>query len=171
VAGWVAEIRNVNLSVLGLHERMFMFKEIEGDLFNSDAQALAHGVNIRGVMGAGIAKPFKEKFPLMYEEYCLMCRHETLHVGGCFAYYAGNGRWIYNIASQDEPGPFARVRWLSTGLRDALIHARRYKVDEIALPQIGCGIGGLDYKTDALPVFERLAALFPMVNLTVVSLP
>jgi O-acetyl-ADP-ribose deacetylase (regulator of RNase III) len=39
---------------------MLMFKEIEGDLFNSDAQALAHGVNIRGVMGAGIAKPFKE---------------------------------------------------------------------------------------------------------------
>lgn len=148
-----------------------MLKEITGDLFESDADALAHGVNCHGLMGAGIAKPFRDKFPLMYEEYALMCDKETLQPGGCFSYYVGSGRWIYNIASQDAPGPDARIRWLSTGLRDALIHARRYGVKEIALPQIGCGIGGLDYKTDALPIFERLADLFPQVGLTVVSLP
>lgn len=147
-----------------------MLREVIGDLFESTAPALAHGVNCKGVMGAGIAKPFKEKFPLMYEEYALMCEYETLHAGGCFAYYAGNGRWVYNIASQYLPGPDAKVRWLATGLRDAMIHARRYRVKEIALPQIGCGIGGLDYKSDALPIFERMAEVFPQVNLTIVSL-
>jgi O-acetyl-ADP-ribose deacetylase (regulator of RNase III) len=122
-------------------------------------------------MGAGIAKPFKDKFPLMYEEYALMCEKNQLLPGYAFPYFAGGGRWVYNITSQNFPGADARAVWLSLGLRDALIHARLYGVKEIALPQIGCGIGGLDYKKDALPIFERLADIFPMVDLTVVSLP
>lgn len=148
-----------------------MLKEVTGDLFEQDVQALAHGVNCSGVMGAGIAKPFKEKYPLMYEEYALMCERNMLSPGGCFAYYVGGGRWIYNIASQNRPGADARRRWLAEGLRSAAIHARQYGVKDIALPRIGAGIGGLDYDTAVLPIFERTAIIFPMVNFTVVTLP
>lgn len=147
-----------------------MLNEVTGDLFNTTAPALAHGVNVRGVMGAGIAKPFKERFPLMYEEYALMCKHGTLLPGQTFVYYAGNGRWVYNVASQREPGPDARIRWLTTGMVDALIHARKHDVREIALPKIGCGIGGLDYDSQVLPALERLSAIFPMVDITVYKL-
>ena len=147
-----------------------MLNEVTGDLFNTTAPALAHGVNVRGVMGAGIAKPFKERFPLMYEEYALMCKHQTLLPGQTFAYYAGNGRWVYNVASQRDPGPDARVTWFVKGMIDALIHARRYEVREIALPQIGCGIGGLSYENDVLPALERLERVFPMVDMTVYKL-
>lgn len=147
------------------------FKEIEGDLFDQKVQALAHGVNCKGLMGAGIAKPFRDKFPLMYEEYVLMCKAGQLRPGSVFAHYAGGGRWVYNIASQNSPGPDARKEWLSAGLYSALIHARVYGVKEIAAPQIGCGIGGLDYRKDVEPIFERMARMFPTTNLTVVSLP
>lgn len=148
-----------------------MFIEKTGDLFGVSAPALAHGVNCKGLMGAGIAKPFKDKFPLMYEEYALWCEKGQLRPGRMFPYYAGQGRWVYNIASQDFPGANAKARWLSMGLRDAFMHARVFGVSEIAVPQIGCGIGGLDYRKDVEPIFERLSDIFPMVDLTLVTLP
>lgn len=44
-------------------------KYFNGDVFNSNAQLILHGVNCLGVMGSGIAKTVKERFPNVYEEY------------------------------------------------------------------------------------------------------
>jgi O-acetyl-ADP-ribose deacetylase (regulator of RNase III) len=53
-------------------ERLFMaIKYISGDLFENrfGAEAIGHGCNLQGSMGAGIAKIIKERYPEMYEEY------------------------------------------------------------------------------------------------------
>jgi O-acetyl-ADP-ribose deacetylase (regulator of RNase III) len=49
---------------------------VSGDLFVNryNAQALAHGCNCQGAMGAGIAKGFRELYPDMYEEYHQQCK-------------------------------------------------------------------------------------------------
>jgi O-acetyl-ADP-ribose deacetylase (regulator of RNase III) len=49
---------------------------ISGDLLTNGvgAQALAHGCNCRGSMGAGIAAGFRERYPEMYEEYRRRCK-------------------------------------------------------------------------------------------------
>lgn len=45
-------------------------EEGTGDLFaQPDLRALAHGCNCAGAMGKGIAVPFKQRWPRMYEEY------------------------------------------------------------------------------------------------------
>lgn len=48
----------------------------EGDLLDAQTDVIAHQVNCKGVMGSGVAKQIKEKWPNVfnaYEEYLRMC--------------------------------------------------------------------------------------------------
>jgi O-acetyl-ADP-ribose deacetylase (regulator of RNase III) len=126
-----------------------------GDMFTSDAPALAHGVNIAGVMGAGVAKFVKQKFPDAFLEYRTACWTGQLRPGGVHIFDEGFPV-IYNVASQDLPGPHAKLTWLDTGIRAALTHADLNELSVIALPRIGCGIGGLDW-ADVEPVLRAAA--------------
>lgn len=114
-----------------------------GDLFTTTAPALGHGVNVDGLMGAGIAVMFQRKFTGLLLAYRAACRNGVLRPGGVFPWRAEDGRWIYNIASQDRPGRRARLEWVRSAAAEALEHADANGVSVIALPQIGCGIGGL----------------------------
>lgn len=116
-----------------------------GDLFTSTAPAIAHGVNTKGAMGAGIAKGFKERWPDMYEEYRRQCKSGELAPGGMMGWIPEDGPTIYNVASQDFPGPNAKLEWLSAGIYNALRDADSRGYDRIAVPMIGAGIGGLQW--------------------------
>lgn len=142
---------------------------VNGDLFEYPAKAIGHGVNTRGVMGAGIATVFKKLWPEMYAEYRTLCQSGKLVAGGFFPWQDPvSGKWVYNLASQDLPGPDARIEWLATAAHSALTHARDNDVIEIALPAIGCGIGGLeleDVKTCLTQVERNYPGYFTIVLL------
>ena len=141
----------------------------QGDLFFSRAQAVAHGVNIKGFMGAGVAKEFRIRYPVMYSEYKALCVSDGLPAGGVFPWRdAESGRWVYNIASQDEPGPHARLEWVESGVREMIAHATDMGVGTIAMPRIGCGIGGLRW-SDVERVVSQVAAESDSVHLEVWS--
>ena len=130
---------------------------LSGDLFTSDAPALAHGVNIDGFMASGIAPIFRAKFPGMYDSYREACHSNRLLAGGVFIW--PGTPIVYNLASQDRPGPNARIGWLEQAMTLALVDADVNGFDRIAIPRIGCGIGGLDWD-DVEPLLERVASQF-----------
>lgn len=117
-----------------------------GDIWTTTARAIGHGVNVDGKMGAGIAVQFRERFPAMYDEYVRQCEDGTLEPGEIFAWEANKKppQFIYNIASQDRPGPHAQIDWLRRGVALAQDHAVKHHIPMIALPMIGAGIGGLE---------------------------
>ena len=122
--------------------------ERNGDLFGTDAKAVGHGVNVRGAMGAGIAVAFRQRWPQMYEEYRKVCRDGVLVPGGCYAWETEDEDRIglvLNLASQDDPGPNASISWLDSSATCAAAAAIERGIDRIAIPRIGCGIGGLDW--------------------------
>ena len=43
------------------------------DLFESGADMICHQVNCMGVMGSGVAKQVKERYPKVFEEYVNWC--------------------------------------------------------------------------------------------------
>lgn len=121
--------------------------ERNGDLFASAATYLGHGVNCKGVMGAGIAKTFKEKYPKNYAEYRRACERGELTPGAILA-YPENGKVIVNMASQNNPGADATYLALFHALYRFSHNASRPERiakfgNTIAIPEIGCGIGGL----------------------------
>lgn len=115
-----------------------------GNLFDSTQTCLGHGVNTRGVMGAGIAKEFKKRFPENYRAYHHQCRSGKLAPGGLYSHWEG-GHFILNMASQDWPGAHARNDWLFSAALKAGRFAYFGGYDYVAIPLIGCGIGGLSW--------------------------
>lgn len=115
-----------------------------GDLFDNETGTIGHGVNCAGVMGAGIAKPIKEMYPNNFLNYRAACRRGLL-VPGKTMVNVEDGVTIFNIASQNKPGRDATYPWAFSSLLDAANQAVEMGLDTIAIPMIGCGIGGLDW--------------------------
>jgi O-acetyl-ADP-ribose deacetylase (regulator of RNase III) len=140
------------------------FEIIQGDLFVNDFNfdALAQGVNTQGIMGAGIAVPFREKFPNMYEDYKRRCATYGDALAGLLhvwhPWYGAKmmldkGEWvevfnsdptIYNLFSQVMPGRNGDYRLLQQAAIAMVLDAERNEVANVGLPWIGCGIAGLE---------------------------
>lgn len=122
-------------------------KVITGDLFShANLDAIGHGVNCYGAMGAGIAVQFKKLYPQMYREYAELCKAGKLVPGQCFAWQCDDDSelsYIYNLASQRKPGADARYEWLVESLQAMVAHAEAHDIRTVGLPMIGAGIGGL----------------------------
>lgn len=149
-----------------------------GDLFNSDADAIGHGTNTHGLMGAGIAVLFRKKHPQMYARYNELCKIFGDDLGGStFLYFSDDEAEGYshvaNIFSQKAPGANAKVDLLVDGVKDAFAALwGEAEIDEphLAIPLIGCGIGGLDWDSEVHPALKKLARELPAGwKLTVVS--
>jgi O-acetyl-ADP-ribose deacetylase (regulator of RNase III) len=147
-----------------------MIEYREGDLFGQpDVEAIGHGVNTKGVMGAGIAVLFRRKYPDMYKQYVLWCDTGTLEPGGVMP-WEGEDKFIFNIASQNEPGADATVEWLNDGVRTAVAQARKIGLTKLAVPRIAAGIGGLTWE-QVQEVFNAVGSSYIDFTLVVVSLP
>lgn len=147
--------------------------EVTGDMFAGADDAIGHGCNIDGVMGAGVAKIVRRQWPELYTGYRWRCLHGKFPTGGFWAYEAEAtgtqpGRVVYNLASQDRPGRHASLRWVEESMRHALRDAEKRGVVTFGIPRIGCGIGGLNWD-DVRPVLACMAEN-TTVTLTVYTL-
>lgn len=132
-----------------------------GDIFESDAEVIGHGVNLQGVMGAGIAKTVKELYPSVYEGYKQAVEFGALGAGGTLILPTDDGDlYIANIASQVKTGANADLNLLESGLMETVDQMRDMGLYTLALPRIGAGIGGLDWE-DVLDIIESEAEVNP----------
>src|SRR5688572_11776777 len=123
---------------------------IAGDLFVNrvGAQALTHGCNCQGSMGAGIAVGFKERYPQMFEAYRAMCKADPrqFNPSDCFL-WMDDSPYVFNLATQEN---YWRSRATYEAVRTALINMRDqaddHRITTIAMPRIGAGHGGLSWK-------------------------
>lgn len=122
---------------------------VSGDLFENrnGAQALAHGCNCMGVMGAGIAVRFKRKYPKMFLEYRRLCRSvpRRFNPGDVFLWKEAGKPFVFNLGTQEFPG-----RAIYAAIEQSLVKMRKIADDEgitsIAIPRIGSGCGGLRWE-------------------------
>lgn len=149
--------------------------EYTGNLFDSESAYLGHGVNCQGMMGAGIAKQFRDLFPVNYRVYKRACSDGSLKPGKALVIpvkdWDYNLRLIVNFASQNQPGPDATYEWLLSSLTS---FAKRASEPDrmtrfggiIAIPEIGCGIGGLVWD-DAVTLVAAVELAYPQIEFEV----
>jgi len=118
--------------------------ERNGDVFDTDCAYIGHGVNTEGVMGAGIAKTVRARFPNVYKEYLHYCREGLLVPGGTLC-VSENGRFIVNMATQRLRGRDARYEHVFAAAYESAKYIKMYGGGRMAIPEIGCGIGGLQW--------------------------
>lgn len=54
-----------------------------GNIFDSTATVIVHQVNGQGVMGSGVAKQVKDRYPRVFEKYKYACENDLLKLGSC----------------------------------------------------------------------------------------
>ena len=115
----------------------------KGDLFLSGCQTLAHGCNCVGLMGAGIAKEFKKRFPEMYNEYKIRCMSNTF-VPGDYFLWKKSTPWILNLATQYSTNG-ANIDLINYSFQTIADYYKNEGITSIAMPLIGAGLGGLTW--------------------------
>ncbi len=126
-----------------------MIELTRGDLLDAPAEALVNAVNTVGVMGKGIAFQFRKKFPEMFRAYESACRAGEVRVGAMHVFDRGktepNARWLVNFPSKRHWREPSRMADIDAGLLDLVTVVRRLGIKSIAIPPLGCGLGGLDW--------------------------
>jgi O-acetyl-ADP-ribose deacetylase (regulator of RNase III) len=127
-------------------------REVTGNVVYADEVAIGHGVNLKGLMGMGVAKAIRMAYPQISGAYIEWCKEAQ--GGEVQLYKVSNERVVVNIATQDLPGADARYDWLAAGLARTVQELHRIGLNTIAIPRISAGIGGLDW--DAIKVIINL---------------
>jgi len=119
-----------------------------GDILSADAEALVNTVNCVGVMGRGIALQFRKAFPENFKAYETACKRKELRPGKMLLYETGllsGPRFIINFPTKRHWKGKSRLQDIETGL-DALVkEIAGRNIRSVAVPPLGCGLGGLDW--------------------------
>lgn len=138
----------------------------KGNILDDDAEALVNTVNCVGVMGKGIALQFKQAFPDNYRVYREACRRNEVQPGKMFIYDAGDlfsRKFIINFPTKRHWRGKSRLEDIELGLRELGRVVKQLEIKSIAIPPLGCGNGGLDWKV-VRPKIEAVFAQLPDVK-------
>ncbi len=140
-----------------------MIKYVEGNLFDSKAQALVNTVNTVGVMGKGIALQFKNAFPSNFKAYSEACKKGEVEVGKLFVFRDGNltsgEKIIINFPTKKHWRKPSEYWFIEQGLNDLIQVIEKYKITSIAIPPLGSGNGGLEWEKVKRIIEEKLSNL------------
>ena len=143
-----------------------MIQLTQGNLLESDAEALVNTVNCVGVMGKGIALQFKQKFPDNFAAYERACRHKEVQTGRMFTVPTGrliNPRFIINFPTKNHWKGKSRIEDIESGLQALVEEVKKLGIQSIAVPPLGCGNGGLNWN-EVRPLIEAAFSQLPGVQ-------
>ncbi len=125
-----------------------MIEIARGDILNADAEALVNTVNCVGVMGRGIALQFKKKFEENFKAYKKACDAGSLRPGTLLVFdYETfvNPRYVINFPTKDHWRAKSKIEDIESGLVALIEEVKDRKIKSIAIPPLGCGLGGLQW--------------------------
>lgn len=138
-----------------------MIQYIHGNLFTSNSKVLINTVNTVGVMGKGIASDFKKYYPEMFKEYKKRCDTNQLNIGDLYLYKTSN-KWILNFPTKKHWRSPSQVEFIEKGLQKLVYDAQKLQINDIAMPKLGCGNGGLDWENQVKPIVEKYLKKSPI---------
>ena len=111
------------------------------DLLRSSCPVKVNTVNVVGVMGKGIALQFKNAYPDMFWRYKKLCSTKSFNAGDIWFDEPTGTLCAATKQHWRDPSTY---EWVNS----CIIKIERFmgsnEYNEIALPLLGCGNGGLD---------------------------
>lgn len=135
----------------------------EGDILQANAEALVNTVNCVGVMGRGIALQFKKAFSDQYfKEYQTACDSKELQPGRMLVHNLHrlhNPKYVIDFPTKRHWKGKSRIEDIEAGLLALVKEVRTRDIHSIAIPPLGCGLGGLrwdDVRAKINEAFQNL---------------
>ena len=134
-----------------------MVRYKNGDLFGSKCNVICHQVNCQGVMGAGIAKTIRDRYPMVYQRFLARHQKQGSRLGDIDIIYqqdSARGLYIVNLYAQDNYLPrdvchtdYSAFKECLEKLKTEICHYRDFCLPKmkfkIGFPDhIGCGLAG-----------------------------
>lgn len=136
---------------------------IKGDLFEAQAEALVNPVNCKGVMGKGLAAAFKQRFPGNFQAYKKLCDEGALTTGVVFAYRldvpVGPVRYVINFPTKAHWRGKSKLAYVAQGLLSLHEALEEEALRSVAIPALGCGLGGLQWEEVEALIIDTLDPL------------
>lgn len=126
-----------------------MITSVQGDILEDQSEAVVNTVNCVGVMGRGVALQFRNAYPENYKAYQRACKKGEVRPGAMFVHETGNltgPRYIINFPTKRHWRGNSRMEDIDAGLRSLVEWLSKLQVRSVALPPLGCGLGGLDWQ-------------------------
>ena len=146
-----------------------MINTTQGNLLEADAEALVNTVNCVGVMGKGIALQFKQAFPENFSHYARICKEGRMLPGNVLVFETGsmvNPKYIINFPTKRHWKGKSKLEDIDAGLVDLVAQIKHYRIQSIAIPPLGAGLGGLKW-ADVKPRIEQAFAELPDVRVLI----
>lgn len=142
-----------------------MIELTQGDILRADADAIVNTVNCVGFMGRGIAAQFKRAYPENFRVYEAACKRGEVQPGRMLVFPISEmpARWIINFPTKRHWRANSRIEDIKSGLVALIGEVRQRNIRSIAVPPLGCGLGGLDW-SDVKPLIVQAFAEVPDVR-------
>lgn len=133
---------------------------IDGNIFDCTENIIVHQTNCQGVMGSGIAKQVKERYPEVFNAYYHYCKTQELKdiFGTALICQVSDYKYIANVFGQNTFGQGLQTDYdmLKNALKEVHDFAKENNLS-VAIPyKIGCGLGGGDWNT----VYDIITEIF-----------
>jgi len=144
---------------------------IKRDITSVERGVIAQGVNCQHAMGSGVALAIMRKWPIVREKYMEnLSGAQMLGSTHCINVNGDDSVWVANCYTQEFCGSdgrvYADIEAIESSLRNAYMTAKACDLP-LFLPQIGAGLGGLDWERDVEPVINQLDEEFETVETTI----
>ena len=125
-----------------------MIRFTHGDIFAQPAEAIVNPVNCVGVAGAGLALQFKRRHAHAFLAYRRACAERRLRPGRMFMFDTGRDwpRWIVHFPTKRHWRDRSAIGDIEAGLRGLAAALSSQGIRSIAIPPLGCGLGGLEWR-------------------------
>jgi O-acetyl-ADP-ribose deacetylase (regulator of RNase III) len=133
-----------------------MLEFTQGDMFDVPADIRVNTVNCVGVMGAGVALAFKQRYPEMFKAYQQDCADGLVRPGRMHVWKSLSGDWVINFPTKRDWRDPSRYEDIEAGLDDLRQYLDGLGAVTVALPALGCGHGGLDWTRVSAMIREKL---------------
>lgn len=115
------------------------------NILQSPAYCIVNTVNCEGFMGKGLAYQFKAKYPENNKFYQEKCKNKECEIGKIL-FFKEREKIIANFPTKDKWREKSKYEYIELGLQNLTEQIQIYDINSIAIPPLGCGNGGLEYK-------------------------
>jgi O-acetyl-ADP-ribose deacetylase (regulator of RNase III) len=139
-----------------------MISFTQGNLLQADVEALVNTVNTVGIMGKGVALMFKDAFPANFAAYAKACKGGEVRIGKMFVTETKDmfgPKWIVNFPTKTHWRAKTKIEWIEEGLVDLIRVIEERSIRSVALPPLGCGNGGLNWRDVRPLIVEALGSI------------
>jgi O-acetyl-ADP-ribose deacetylase (regulator of RNase III) len=126
---------------------------MRGDILKVKRGIICHQVNCKGVMGAGLAKDLKERYPSAYEDYMSAYKRGELELGNAiFSVIRNKDLYIAHICGQRDYGRekgkvYTSFLGVMESLRSVTKFSKRVNLPIYVPFKMGCGLAGGNWQS------------------------